>query len=144
MQTLKQVIDKYGVLPYKVANTLRDTAQSYIRNGFIGWPNPPYLSGNLYRQVGSYNTAQKMARKRGKVFTITLDFAPPQAKYGTYVTYGTGTNYRKGPRPYAANAANSMAVKKAISEWERSALLSVQNEIANQTSAIFGKIGKKK
>lgn len=144
MQTLKQVIEKYGILPYKAANTYREVAQSYIRNGYSGWPNPPYLTGNLYRSVGSYNTAQKMTQKSGKLFKLTLDFAPPQAKYGTYVTFGTGTNYRKGPRPYAALAANSLAVKNAISEWQRGVFIGVNTEVNNKITSIFGKLGKKK
>jgi hypothetical protein len=139
MKTLREVTDKYGVLPYNVANTYRDVAQSYIKNGYSGWPNPPYLTGNLYRQVGSYNTAQKMTQKRGKTFTVTLDFAPPKAEYGYFVTTGTGTNYKKGERPYAQLAANSLVVKKAIAEWERSMVFEVNKEVGNQVSAIFGK-----
>lgn len=142
MKTLQQVIDTYGVLPYSVANTYRNVAQSYIKGGYAGWPNPPYLTGNLYRRVGSYNTAQNMTQKRGKTFTITLNFAPPKAEYGYYVTTGTGTNYKKGPRPYATLAANSLQVRKAISEWERGMVSSVNAEVGNTVSAIFGKFGK--
>lgn len=144
MKTLKEVTEKYGVLPYKVANTYRDVAQSYIKGGYSGWPNPPYLTGNLYRKVGSYNTAQKMTEKRGKTFTVTLNFAPPQAEYGYFVTTGTGTNSFKGPRPYATLAANSPQVKKAIAEWERGILASVNEQVGNQITAAFGNFGKKK
>jgi hypothetical protein len=139
MKTLREVTDKYGVLPYNVANTYRDVAQSYIKNGYSAWPNPPYLTGNLYRKVGSYNTAQKMTQKRGKTFTVTLDFAPPKAEYGYFAETGTGTHSKKGPRPYAQLGANSLEVKKAVAEWERSMVLEVNKEVGNQVSTIFGK-----
>lgn len=144
MDTLKEVIAKYGVLPYKVADVYRDVAQSYIKNSYSGWPNPPYLTGNLYRQVGSYNTASRMAQKSGKTFTLTLNFAPPKAEYGYFAETGTGTHINKGPRPYAKLAANSPQLKKAISEWERGVLFSINEEVGNNVTAAFSKFFKKK
>jgi hypothetical protein len=143
MKTLKEVTEKYGVLPYKVANIYREVAQSYIKNGYSGWPNPPYLTGNLYRRVGSYNTAQKMTQKRGKLFTVTLDFAPPKAEYGYFAETGTGTHSKKGPRPYAQLAANSLQVRNAIVEWERSVVVGINAEVNNKITSVFGKFGKK-
>jgi hypothetical protein len=144
MQTLKEVVEKYGILPYRVANTYREVAQSYIKNGYSGWPNPPYLTGNLYRKVGSYNTAAKMTQKRGKVFTLTLDFAPPKAEYGYFAETGTGTHSKKGPRPYAQLAANSLAVKTAIAEWQRGVFVGVNAEVNNKITSVFSIFGKKK
>ena len=144
MKTFQEVANTYGVLPYNVANTYRDVAQSYIKNGYSGWPNPPYLTGNLYRTVGSYNTAAKMTQKRGKTYSVTLDFAPPKAEYGYFAETGTGTHSKKGPRPYAQLGANSLQVRKAVGEWERGMVASINKEVGNQISTVFGNFGKKK
>jgi len=80
-----------------------------------------------------------MTQKRGKTFTVTLYFAPPKAEYGYFAETGTGTHSKKGPRPYAQLGANSLEVKKAVAEWERSMVLEVNKEVGNQVSTIFGK-----
>lgn len=144
MNTLKDVAAKYAVVPYKVAQTLTDVAQSYIRNGFSGWPNPPYLTGNLYRKFGSYNTPSNTIKQMGSAYRIVLNYAPTGAEYGFFVETGTGSNYRKGPRPFAKNAANAPQTKAAVADYQRAQFIAISEEVNNQIGLIFGKsFGKK-
>jgi hypothetical protein len=116
----------------KVAKTYATLAQYYIINGYPGWRKAesspraaPYVSGNLYNRIGSYNTAARMATIRttkslNKVelpqVTISLNFAPPGAEYGEFVEKGTGNSSHVGPKPFAQIAANSDKLKKAVDE----------------------------
>lgn len=144
MNTLRDIVEQYGILPYKVAYTYVDVAQRYIKNSYSGWPNAPYRTGNLYRKVGSYNTAQKMVTKKGRTFSITMQFAPPEATYGYFVHTGTGTNVYKGPRPYAQLAANSPEVKREIQDYQRMLVGDVNIGLNSEVNLIFGKYLKKK
>jgi hypothetical protein len=145
MDTLKDVAAKYAVAPFKVAQTLTAVAQSYIKTGGnFGWPNPPYLTGNLYRRFGSFNTPGNIMKKIGKGYKLTLNYAPDGATYGYFAETGTGTHTAKGPRPFAKNAANSTEVKKTIEEYQRSIFLGVSEEINNEVGLIFAKLGNKK
>jgi len=121
--------------------TLADVAKDYvtitqklIRGGYPGWKKPPYLTGNLYRTVGSFNTTQRMVfQQKGKSF-ITLNYAPPGARYGTYVEKGT----RKMPsRPFAQIAANSSDFKRSISEYQNSIVQEVRDEVVKRMTVIF-------
>ena len=49
-----------------VANTFSKLAQLYITNG--PW-KPAYKTGNLYRRVGLYNTADRMITQRPAVLS---------------------------------------------------------------------------
>ena len=145
MNALKDVARKYAVVPYKVAETLTAVAQSYIRfGGNFGWPNPPYLTGNLYRKFGSFNTPSNTLREMGSAYKIILNYAPTGAEYGFFVETGTGTNYRKGPRPFAKNAADAPETKAAIAEYQRSQFIAISEEINNQIGLLFGKSFTKK
>lgn len=121
--------------------TLQDVAKDYkaiagklIRGGYPGWKKAPYLTGNLYRTVSSFNTPQRMAfSQKGKSF-ITLNYSPPGAKYGTYVEKGT---YRMPSRPFAAIAANSSDLKRSIAEYEGSKVEEVRAEVQKRMTVIF-------
>ena len=121
--------------------TLADVAKDYvsitqklIRGGYPGWKKPPYLTGNLYRTVGSFNTTQRMAfQQKGKSF-LTLNYAPPGAKYGTYVELGTS---RMPARPFAMIAANSQELKRSIFEYEDGKVQEVRDEVQKRMTVIF-------
>jgi hypothetical protein len=121
--------------------TLADVAKDYvsitqklIRGGYPGWKKAPYLTGNLYRTVGSFNTPQRMAfTQKGKSF-LTLNYSPTGAKYGTYVENGT----RKMPsRPFAATAANSADMKRSIYEYQNGKVDEIRGEVVNRMTIIF-------
>ena len=121
--------------------TIADVAKDYvsitqklIRGGYPGWKKPPYLTGNLYRTVGSFNTTQRMAfQQKGKSF-LTLNYAPPGAKYGTYVEKGTS---RMPARPFAMIAANSQDLKRSIFEYEDGKVQEVRDEVQKRMTVIF-------
>ena len=121
--------------------TIADVAKDYvsitqklIRGGYPGWKKPPYLTGNLYRTVGSFNTTQRMAfQQKGKSF-LTLNYAPPGAKYGTYVEKGTS---RMPSRPFAMIAANSQDLKRSIFEYEDGKVQEIRDEVQKRMTVIF-------
>jgi hypothetical protein len=121
--------------------TLADVAKDYvtitqklIRGGYPGWRKPPYLTGNLYRTVGSFNTTQRMVfQQKGKSF-ITLNYAPPGARYGTYVEKGTR---RMPSRPFAQIAANSQDFKRSISQYQDGIVQEVRDEVVKRMTVIF-------
>ena len=121
--------------------TLADVAKDYvaitqrlIRGGYPGWKKPPYLTGNLYRTIGSFNTPQRVAfQQKGKSF-LNLNYAPTGAKYGTYVENGTR---RMPARPFAAIAANSQDMKRSISQYQDGIVEEVRDEVVNRMAIIF-------
>ena len=121
--------------------TIADVAKDYvsitqklIRGGYPGWKKPPYLTGNLDRTVGSFNTTQRMAfQQKGKSF-LTLNYAPPGAKYGTYVEKGTS---RMPARPFAMIAANSQDLKRSIFEYEDGKVQEIRDEVQKRMTVIF-------
>jgi hypothetical protein len=117
-----------------VAKDYVTIAQKLIRGGYPGWKKPPYLTGNLYRTVGSFNTPQRMAfQQKGKSF-LSLRYAPPGAKYGTYVEKGTS---RMPARPYAMIAANSQDLKRSIAEYEGGKVEEIRAEVKERLTVIF-------
>jgi hypothetical protein len=127
MKTLKDVAGLYKTL-----------AQTYMING--PW-RPAYKTGNLYRQVGDYNTATQMiAEEQGK-YTLALTYAPPAATYGKFVENGT---YKMEARPFAQTAANSMELAQAIDEFNKGKVEEVAKDTLSRLSISLGKIGKKK
>ena len=44
----------------EVAAKIKEVTLSYIKTGYTGWKKPPYLTGNLYRSVDSFNIPQRM------------------------------------------------------------------------------------
>ena len=127
MKTLKDVAGLYKTL-----------AQTYMING--PW-RPAYKTGNLYRQVGDYNTATQMiAEEKGK-YTLTLNYAPPAATYGKYVQNGT---WKMEARPFAEYAANSTELAQAIDEFNKGKVEEVAKDTLSRLSISLGKLGKKK
>jgi hypothetical protein len=127
MKTLKDVAGLYKTL-----------AQTYMING--PW-RPAYKTGNLYRQVGDYNTATQMiAEEQGK-YTLSLTYAPPAATYGKFVENGT---YKMEARPFAQTAANSMELAQAIDEFNKGKVEEVAKDTLSRLSISLGKLGKKK
>lgn len=124
----------------QVAAKIKQTATTYIKSSYPGWKKAPYLTGNLYRTVDSFNTPQRMIfQQKGKSF-ITLNYAPPGAKYGTYVENGT---YRMPERPFAYNAANSKEVKAEIREYQDSQVLDINKQVQKRVTVIFQSLNKK-
>ena len=125
-----------------LAGLYRTLAQTNMVNG--PW-RPVYKTGNLYRQIGSYNTVANMLKEISEnKYTITLDFAPPQAKYGYFAETGTGTHSRIGPRPFAEMAANSPQLATAINEFMDGKLDETVETMGNRVDKIFGKLFNKK
>lgn len=127
MKTLKDVAGLYKTL-----------AQTYMING--PW-RPAYKTGNLYRQVGDYNTATQMiAEEQGK-YTLALTYAPPAATYGKFVENGT---WKMEARPFAQTAANSTELAQAIDEFNKGKVEEVAKDTLSRLSISLGKLGKKK
>jgi hypothetical protein len=117
-----------------VAKDYKSITQKLIIGGYPGWKKPPYLTGNLYRTVGSFNDDRRMIfTQKGKSF-ITLNYAPPGARYGTYVEKGTS---RMPARPFAATAANSADLKRSIYEYEDGKVQEVRDEVQKRMTVIF-------
>jgi hypothetical protein len=117
-----------------VAKDYKTITQKLIRGGYPGWKKPPYLTGNLYRTVGSFNDDRRMIfTQKGKSF-LTLNYSPPGATYGSYVEKGTS---RMPARPFAATAANSSDLKRSISEYEGSKVEEVRAEVLKRMTVIF-------
>lgn len=123
----------------EVAATIKQVATTYIRRGYPGWKKAPYDTGNLYRSVTSFNNPRRMIfQQKGKSF-ITLNYAPPEAKYGTYVEKGT---YKMKSRPFAYNAANSKETKQAIREYQDSIVLEIHTNVNKRVTTIFESMNK--
>jgi hypothetical protein len=117
-----------------VAKDYKSITQKLIIGGYPGWKKPPYLTGNLYRTVGSFNNDQRMIfTQKGKSF-LTLNYAPPGARYGTYVEKGTS---RMPARPFAMIAANSQDLKRSIFEYEDGKVQEVRDEVQKRMTVIF-------
>jgi hypothetical protein len=127
-----------------VAKVIKEKAQSLIKDGYPGWkkakssPRPaPYVSGNLYRSIGSFNNDQRMVfTQKGKSF-ITLNYAPPEARYGESVEEGKGNSSGVGPKPFAELSANSSEVKKAIAQFQQSEILAINTDVKKRVTTIF-------
>jgi hypothetical protein len=117
-----------------VAKDYKSITQKLIIGGYPGWKKPPYLTGNLYRTVGSFNDDRRMIfTQKGKSF-LTLNYSPPGAKYGTYVEKGT---YKMPSRPFAMIAANSQDLKRSIFEYEGGKVEEVRAEVQKRMTVIF-------
>ena len=85
-----------------------------------------YKTGNLYRNIGSYNTPARVLGKTklGKQrlsttntrygIELNLVYNPPGAKYGQFVE--EGTKYMDA-RPFAEDALNSPIIDRMIEEY---------------------------
>ena len=109
--------------------TLKDIAKgvtSLAQLNLTRGATKAYKTGNLYRNIGSYNTPNrvlgktKLGKKRlsktKKIDTLEFDltYNPPGATYGQYVE--EGTRYMDA-RPFAEEAINSPQIEKMIDEY---------------------------
>lgn len=109
-----------------IATTYSQLAQLYLISG--NW-KPAFKTGNLYRTLGSYNTAARMITTTTSTsnttlelpqsgVTVALQFAPPGATYGKWVEWGNGTGVGAGnPRPFAEQASKDPLLKKTIDAY---------------------------
>ena len=96
-------------------------------------------------KIGDYNTVNRMLTEISQnKYTLTLDFAPPLAKYGYFAETGTGTHSRIGPRPFAAMAANSSELKTAIDEFMGGKVEETVQTMGNMVDVAFSKLFQKK
>lgn len=138
MKTLKDVAGLYKTL-----------AQTYMVNG--PW-RPVYKTGNLYRQVGDYNSATQMIKQdQNGIYTLGLDYSPPAASYGRFVHNGHNTRERKDGsrgyvtgRPFAQYAANSAELGKAIDEFVRGKMQAEIEDLGGKLAITLGKFGNNK
>ena len=93
----------------KIAKKYRELSQYYMMNG--NW-RPVYLTGNLYKSIGRYNTNKNMIVSDINPYIITLNFGPPTANYGIFPHNGTS---KMKSRPFAVAAANSPQLADEIS-----------------------------
>jgi len=110
----------------EVAKTFSSLAQLYMVSG--PW-KPAYKTGDLYKNIGTYNQPSRMitsrqARSSTKLkipepsFNVSLQFAPPGATYGKWVEWGNGTGVGAGkPRPFAEKASQDPLLKKKIDAY---------------------------
>jgi hypothetical protein len=111
-----------------MATTLEDVAKkvtSLAQLNLTRGRTRAYKTGNLYRNIGSYNTVdrvlgnKKLGRKRKKLqstredIELNLVYNPPGAPYGEFVE--EGTRYMPA-RPFAEEALNSPIIDKMIDE----------------------------
>ena len=85
-----------------------------------------YKTGNLYRNIGSYNTPNrvlgntKIGKQRKKLqdvhygIELNLVYNPPGADYGKYVEEGTS---KMAARPFAEEAMNDPSIIRSIEEY---------------------------
>jgi len=105
-----------------IAQSITSLAQLNLTRGYT----KAYKTGNLYRNVGSYNTPArvlgdtKMGKKRlskskqTDTIEFSLSYNPPGAPYGKFVE--EGTRYMDA-RPFAEEAINSPQIERMIDEY---------------------------
>jgi len=120
-----------------VASLIRTIAQTNLTVG----DTRAYKTGNLYRQIGSFNTLDRMISKSGNRSTIKLFYSPTDAAYGKFVEKGT---YKMKARPFAGNAVSDPQVATAVSEYQNSVVDDINKDIFKQVSVSFKSLGKKK
>jgi hypothetical protein len=118
----------------QVAKTFTSLAQLYMVSG--NW-KPAYKTGDLYKNIGSYNTPSRMITSRParsvtkfkipqKSFNVSLQFAPnikgsktgKPTTYGKWVEWGNDTGVGAGnPRPFAEKASQDPLLKKTIDAY---------------------------
>jgi HK97 gp10 family phage protein len=109
--------------------TLNDIAKqvtSLAQLNLTKKPNKAYKTGNLYRNIGSYNTPNrvlgntKLGKQRKKLqdvhygVELNLVYNPPGADYGQYVEEGTS---KMDKRPFAEEAMNDPSILRMIEEY---------------------------
>lgn len=105
-----------------VAKQITSLAQLNLTRG----ATKAYKTGNLYRNIGSYNTPNrvlgntKIGKQRKKLqdvhygIELNLVYNPPEADYGKYVEEGTS---KMKARPFAEEAMNDPSIIRMIDEY---------------------------
>ena len=105
-----------------VAKQVTSLAQLNLTRG----ATKAYKTGNLYRNIGSYNTPNrvlgntKIGKQRKKLqdvhygIELNLVYNPPGADYGQYVEEGTS---KMDARPFAEEAMNDPSIIRSIEEY---------------------------
>jgi HK97 gp10 family phage protein len=105
-----------------VAKKVTSLAQLNLTRG----ATKAYKTGNLYRNIGSYNTPNrvlgntKIGQQRKKLqdvhygVELNLVYNPPGADYGKYVEEGTE---KMDARPFAEEAMNDPSIIRSIEEY---------------------------
>jgi hypothetical protein len=150
MKTLQDVAATYAVVPYNVAYAYVLGTQRIIKNSYTGWKKAPYLTGNLYRNVGSFNRPANMITQKGLTYVMSLNYASPGsapngAYYGQFVHNGYTTTLGNAiaGRPYAIVGASTPEVVDAVAEYQRLVVTGYNGAVANQIDVIMRK-GRKK
>ena len=120
-----------------VAGLFKTLAQSYMLNG--PW-RPVYKTGNLYRRVGDFNTANQMLREEEGKYTIVLNYAPPGAEYGKFVE--EGTRFMEA-RPFAQFASQDATLQSLIQEVITNNLRKEADKVGAKLDIAFGAFTKK-
>lgn len=120
-----------------VAGLFKTLAQTYMVSG--PW-RPAYKTGNLYRRVGDFNTANQMLREEEGKYTIVLNYAPPGAEYGKFVE--EGTRYMEA-RPFAQYAAQDATLQSLIEEVITNNLRKEADKVGAKLDIAFGAFTKK-
>jgi hypothetical protein len=109
--------------------TLKDIAKgvtSLAQLNLTRGATKAYKTGNLYRNIGSYNTPNrvlgktKLGKQRKKLqdvhygIELNLVYNPPGADYGQYVEEGT---VKMDARPFAEEAMNEPSIIRSIEEY---------------------------
>jgi hypothetical protein len=125
-----------------VAGLFKTLAQTYMVSG--PW-RPAYKTGNLYKRVGDFNTANQMLREEEGKYTLVLNYAPPGAEYGKFVHDGHRT--RSGgfveARPFAQFASQDATLKSLIEEVIINNLKKEADKVGAQLDIKFGAFTKK-
>jgi len=133
MKTLQDVAKTFASLAYRNVST--PGLQTYAVD-----------TGNLKDKVKGFNTIDKMITQRksksptklsAEAGTVAYQFAPPGAKYGKWVEWGT-RNMK--PRPFAGDAATDPELQKVIQEYQLSLTAQVGAQAANQVSKSVAKM----
>ena len=105
-----------------IAKQITSLAQLNLTRG----ATKAYKTGNLYRNIGSYNTPNrvlgntKLGKQRKKLqdvhygIELNLVYNPPGADYGKYVEEGT---VNMPARPFAEEAMNDPSIIRSIEEY---------------------------
>jgi hypothetical protein len=120
-----------------VAGLFKTLAQTYMVSG--PW-RPAYKTGNLYKRVGDFNTANQMLREEEGKYTLVLNYAPPGAEYGKFVE--EGTRYMDA-RPFAQFASQDATLKSLIEEVIINNLKKEADKVGAQLDIKFGSFTKK-
>jgi hypothetical protein len=105
---------------------------------------PVYQSGNLFREIGNYNTVARMLRiENDTQASIVINAAPPKAFYGIFAITGTSTHKKYGIRDYPKIGLDDTDVQAKIKQIQDNIGSSASEAIKEQVRTMFSKLPKK-